>query len=197
MKVLKRIYNGIGRHPTKTGNLIMYYKEHLVVSGIVNGIFLFGLYKLSSFNILESELLWVLIITFYIFSILPDIDHPGSHISGILYLFLIYVFGSSVYYFYKTLNWIYIPRIISAAGVFIIHVKYAEDSYLHRRFPHTFTFGIIACIVLYFLVGSLLVTTIGAVSFFTHILSDGHLDEAVERDKELLVEIGLKIKSYI
>jgi len=171
----------------------MDYKEHLIVSGIVNGLFLFGLYKLFNFDILESELLWPLIITFYIFGILPDIDHPGSHISGLIQWSLIYIFGSSIYYFYKTLNWIYIPRIILAVAIYFVHITYAEDSYLHRRFPHTFTFGSIACTVLYLLVGSLLVTMVGAISFFTHILSDGNLGEAVERDKEFFEKIGFKI----
>ncbi len=175
----------------------MHYKEHLIASGIVNGIFLFGLYKLSSFNILESELLGALIITFYIFSILPDIDHPGSHISGILYLFLIYLLGSSTYDFYKTFNPIDLVKIGLVIGIFMVHINYAEDSYLHRRFPHTFTFGVIACIILYFLVNSILITLVGAISFFTHILSDGHLDQAIERDKDMWRLFGYKIKKNV
>ena len=172
----------------------MHYKEHLVFSGIVNGIFLFILYKVFGINIFQTELIFPLIITFYIFSILPDIDHPVSHVSGILYLFLIYLFGSSAYDFYKTFNSIDLLKIALAVGIFIVHIKYAEDSYLHRRFPHTFTFGVIACIILYFLVNSILVTVVGAISFFTHILSDGHIDQTTERDKDMWRLIGFKIK---
>lgn len=172
----------------------MHYKEHLVFSGIVNGIFLFMLYKVFNVNIFQTELIFPLVITFYIFSILPDIDHPASHVSGILYLFLIYLFGSSAYDFYKTFNPIDLLKIALAVGIFIVHIKYAKDSYLHRRFPHTFTFGVIACIILYLLVNSILVIVVGAISFFTHILSDGHLDQAVGRDKDIWRLIGSKIK---
>jgi len=175
----------------------MNYKEHLVFSGMVNGIFLlflFILYKFFNVIFFQTELIFPLIITFYIFSILPDIDHPASHVSGILFLFLIYLVVSSAYEFYNTFNLIALLKIALAVGIFIVHIKYAEDSYLHRRFPHTFTFGVIACIILYFLVNSILVTIVGAISFFTHILSDGHLDQAIERDKELWELIGFKIK---
>ena len=150
----------------------MHYKEHLVISGIVNGLLLFILYGVFGVDFFQVELIIPLMVTVYIFSILPDIDHPASHISGILYLFVIYLFGSSIYDFYKTLNPMDLLKIALAIGIFIIHIKYAEDSYLHRRFPHTFTFGVLACIILYFLVNSILVTIIGLVSFVTHILCD-------------------------
>ena len=172
----------------------MYYKEHLVFSGIINGIFLFTLYKFLNVNIFQTELIFPLIITFYIFSILPDIDHPASHVSGILYLFLIYLVGSSAYDLYKTLNPIDLLKIALAVGIFIVHIKYAEDSYLHRKFPHTLTFGAIVCIILYFLVSSILITIVGAISFFTHILCDGHLNKTIGREKEMWRLLGFKIK---
>ncbi len=175
----------------------MYYKEHLVFSGIVNGIFLFLLYKIFNINIFQTEIIFSLLITFYIFSILPDIDHPASHVSGILYIFLIYFSVYSGYNFYKNFNPIDLLKIALAVGIFIVHIKYAEDSYLHRRFPHTFTFGIISCIILYFLVNSILITIVGAISFFTHILSDGHLDQAIERDKKIWRLFRFKIKEIL
>lgn len=175
----------------------MHYKEHLVFSGIVNGILLFILYKVFNINIFQTELIFPLVITFYIFSILPDIDHPVSHVSAILFLFLIYLFGSSAYDFYKTFNPIDLLKMALAVGTFILHIKYAEDSYLHRRFPHTFTFGVIACIILYFLVNSILVTVVGAISFFTHIFGDGHIYQAIERDKNMWRLIGFKINKII
>lgn len=175
----------------------MYYKDHLVFSGIVNGSFLFILYKLFNVNIFQTELIFPLLITFYIFSILPDIDHPLSHVSVMLHLFLIYLIGSSAYDFYKTFNPVDLLKIALAVGIFIVHIKYAKDSYLHRRFPHTFTFCVIACIILYFLVNSILVTVVGAISFFTHILSDGHLDQAIGRDKYVWRLFRCKIKEIL
>lgn len=175
----------------------MHYKEHLVISGIVNGLLLFILYGVFGVDFFQVELIIPLMVTVYIFSILPDIDHPASHISGILYLFVIYLFGSSIYDFYKTLNPMDLLKIALAIGIFIIHIKYAEDSYLHRRFPHTFTFGVLACIILYFLVNSILVTIIGLVSFVTHILCDGHIYQAIERDKSMWKLIGFKISKII
>lgn len=161
----------------------MNYKEHLIFSGIVNGIFLFILYNVFNINPFQTDFMagFPLLITFYIFSILPDIDHPASHVSSILYLFLIFLIVSSVYDFYKTFNPVALLKIALAIGIFIAHRNYAEDSYLHRRFSHTFTFGVIACIILYFLVNSVVVTIVGAISFFTHILGDGHLDQAIEQ----------------
>lgn len=172
----------------------MNYDAHLVFSGLVNGIFLFILYKIFGINIFQTELILPLIITIYIFSILSDVDHPASHISGILYLALLILFGSSAHDFFQTLNPIDLLKIALAVGIFIIHINYAEDSYLHRRFPHTFTFGAIACIILFLLTKSILVTVVGAISFFTHILSDGHLDQAIERDREIWSLFLSKIK---
>lgn len=134
----------------------MHYKEHLLFSGIVNGIFLFVACTLFKINLFEPSLFFPLIATFYIFSLLPDIDHPRSHISGILFLLLFYLFASSAYDLYKTFDLFNLIKMGIAFGIFIVHASYAEDSYLHRRFPHTFTFGAIASIILYFLVNSIL-----------------------------------------
>jgi hypothetical protein len=82
-----------------------------------------------------------------------------------------------------------------AFGIFIVHASYAEDSYSHRRFPRNFTFGAITSLILYFLVNSILITVVGAISFFTHLLGDGHLDEAIMRDEELRRSIRRKIKT--
>ncbi|MCX6775851.1 MAG: hypothetical protein NT130_03330 [Candidatus Micrarchaeota archaeon] len=171
----------------------MRYTEHLVLSGIVNGAFLFILYMTFHIDVFRAELIVPLLMTFYIFSILPDIDHQKSHASGILNLFLIYLFGSSAFDFYNTFNPFDLAKIIIAIAIFIVHAKYSENSYLHRKFPHTFTFGIVACLLLYFLANSILVCMVGAISFFTHILSDGYVIRAIEKDRTLWRLVGSKI----
>ena len=130
----------------------MNYQGHLLLSGIINGIFLFIVYKLFNVNFLNEKLILPLFVTFYIFSILPDVDHPKSRISSFVFIFVLYLFGSSVYAFYNSFNPINLLKMILAVVIFIVHVGYAKDSYLHRRFPHTFTFGIISCVILYFFV---------------------------------------------
>lgn len=163
----------------------MHYQGHLIFSGIVNGLFLVGLYMLFGTGIIEPVWGFPLVATCYIFSLLPDVDHPRSHISGIVFLVLLFVFGTFAYNFYKTLNLFDLIKMSIAVGIFIVHISYAEDSYLHRRFPHTFTFGIISCVILYFFANSIILTSVGAISFLTHIIGDGHLNEAIERDKEM------------
>jgi len=141
------------------------------------------------------ELIVPAVLTFYVFSILPDIDHQKSHASWILNLFLIYLFGSSAFDFYKTPNPLDLAKIVIATAIFIAHAKYAEDSYLHRKFPHTFTFGLVACLLLYFLVNSVLVCMVGAISFFTHMLGDGYVRKAIGKDRALWRSVGSKLNA--
>ena len=171
----------------------MRYTEHLVLSGIVNGAFLFILYMNFHVDIFRAELIVPLVGTFYIFSILPDIDHSKSHASGILNLFLVCIFCFSAFNFYRTFNPLDLAKIIIATTIFIVHVKYSENSRLHRKFPHTFTFGIVACLLLYLLANSILVCMVGAISFFTHILSDGYVMRAIEKDRTLWRLAGSRI----
>ena len=167
----------------------MNYKQHLIFGGIINGIFLFVLYRLDII-IFESIAFLPLLTTFYIFTLLPDIDNPKSHISKVVLLLLLYLLASSIYGLYKAPDMYEFFKIFILSCVFVLFVVYvtifAEDTYLHRGFPHTFTFGAIACTMLYLIVNSLLITLVGAISFFTHILCDGHVRESIKRDIHIL-----------
>ena len=147
----------------------MNYQQHIVLSLLVNGSLLFVLSRFFVIEILTLSM----ILTWYLFSILPDIDHTGSHVSAMLRLFLLYIAASSVYDFVKTLGLFNIVKVVLSLGVFIVHVGYAETGYKHRRFPHTFTFGVLSCLILLLLVNSIVVALVGLISFFLHILSDG------------------------
>ena len=171
----------------------MNYREHLVLGAIPNIIFILIITFLFKVDIFQ-DYAFPLIITFFIFSLLPDIDHSYSKISIMFIISLICLVVYSVIEFFKSWNFLLLLGILLGIGGLVLHFWYAEDSYTHRRIPHTFTFGILACIVLFFIVNSIWVVIVGFISFFTHIFLDGHIREALEKDKKIWKTIFYKIK---
>jgi membrane-bound metal-dependent hydrolase YbcI (DUF457 family) len=155
---------------------------HLFVSGVLNIIFL-GILYLLGINVFQMGIIFPVLIVFGIFSLLPDIDHPRSRISGVFYLSMIIIIIASGISFLLTFNPINILGILFAVGMLIIHGKYAEDSYNHRKFPHTIKFSLIACFILFFLLNSWnnnatyvsIITLVGAISIFSHIWVDKYM----------------------
>jgi hypothetical protein len=86
-------------------------------------------------------------------------------------------------------------KIVFAGTIFIIHRRYARDDRKHRRFPHTFTFGIISTILSFLLFNSLLVTITAFVAFITHIICDNHIDRALKADIAFWTKIIQKTKT--
>jgi len=155
---------------------------HLFVSGVLNILFLGTLFLVGA-NIFQMGILFPILIVFGIFSLLPDIDHPRSRISGVFYLSMIIIIVASGISFLFSFNPVNILGILFAIGMLIIHSKYAEDSYNHRKFPHTIKFSLIACLILFFLLNSWynnatyvsIITLVGAVSIFSHIWVDKYM----------------------
>lgn len=160
----------------------MNAEGHLFVSGVLNIIFL-GIIYLFDVNVFQIGIFFPILIVFGIFSLLPDIDHPRSRISGVFYLSMILIIFASGISFLLTFNPINIIGILFAVGMLILHSKYAEDSYNHRKFPHTIKFSLIACFILFFLLNSWynnasyvsIITLVGVVSIFSHIWVDKYM----------------------
>lgn len=157
------------------------YQEHLFIGFLSSGIVIALLYFIFHINIFDGNLLTILIIVTLIFSVLPDIDHTSSRIS--IYLHFSFI-ASIIVLFTNKINFSFILIVISLAGLEVYHWTHAKDNWEHRQFPHTFTFGVLALIVLFLITQSLLSILVGAISFFSHILLDGHFDEAITQDKQ-------------
>ncbi|MCK9268110.1 MAG: hypothetical protein WDA59_08010 [Methanofastidiosum sp.] len=165
---------------------------HLFISGLLNILFLVFVYYVLGMNPFQGSSFFLLIITFFIFSLLPDIDHPLSKISGIFYLCVIGLFLISLLSLFNRFNFFDLLKMIAAVGLFLIHQGYALNSPDHRRFPHTFKFGIVSCLILFLLVNSWIVTTVGAISFASHIWADKYMYETflkVKKRKDYQVEV--------
>lgn len=131
------------------------------------------------------DILFPILIVFGIFSLLPDIDHSRSKISGLLQIIMVLIIIYSLITFFLASKYFNLVFALLAIIVLKIHGGYAEDSYDHRKFPHTITFSFISCIVLFFLsnlilksnTSALILTGIGAISVFSHIWADKYMYE--------------------
>jgi len=166
---------------------------HLFTSALFNLLFLAFVYYVLDINPFQGSTFFSLIITFYIFSLLPDIDHPLSRISTIFYLCVIGLFLISLFSLINRFNFLDLLKMIAAVGIFVVHQGYALNSPDHRRFPHTLKFGAISCITLFLLVNSWIVTIVGAISFSSHIWADKYMHETflkVKKNKGYHVEVS-------
>jgi hypothetical protein len=166
------------------------YQEHLFMGFLSSGIVIALLYFIFHINIIDRDLLTILIIVTLIFSVLPDIDHTSSRIS--IYLHFSFI-ASIIVLFTNELNFSFILIAISLAGLELYHWTHAKDNWKHRQFPHTFTFGTLALIVLFLITQSWLSILVGAISFFSHIVIDGHFDEAITQDKKFWKSLMSKV----
>lgn len=165
----------------------MDYITHIITSSIVNGIILLILDRLNVVSNLEIGFIIAII---YIFSVISDIDHSESHISSVLWKYLL-IPGLliSIFQFQQTLDIRYIIVSTSIIFIGILHGNYAKNDWTHRRFPHTFSFGIIICTILLIISKSYILTLVGIISFIAHIWLDNHTEDAIAEDKILWKQI--------
>lgn len=157
-------------------------------------------------NIFELGILIPILIVFIIFSLLPDIDHPKSKISGVFRISMVLIIIYSVLSFFVRFNILNLLSALFAIALITLHGRYAEDSYNHRKFPHTITFSLISCIILFFLSNSMLnnnsnsliITGVGVFSIFSHIWVDKYMHETFmhfKNNKNYFVKINPLIAS--
>ncbi|MBN1386016.1 metal-dependent hydrolase [Candidatus Woesearchaeota archaeon] len=136
-----------------------------------------GMIDFWSLNILH------LVIAVYVFSNLPDIDNANSKMSYTFFLFYIIFFmlGLSDH---KSNPLLSIGKMMLAMLMGWYHVMVMEKGRKHRKFPHTFTFGILASLILW-LYTSLPIALTGFFCFFLHLLFDRHVSAALRNDMHM------------
>ncbi|MBS3150370.1 metal-dependent hydrolase [Candidatus Woesearchaeota archaeon] len=156
----------------------MNWKSHLFISAVLTALISY----LLKINLLSMEII-PLVIAVVAFSLLPDIDHPKSKISSWFRIFYILL---GIYSIYGIINGelVYSVSLASAILLFIFHAGISENSYRHRKFPHSFTFGVIASMILYAFTG-LIIALIGFGCFTIHLLLDNHVLRAFNYDIKL------------
>ncbi len=162
-----------------------WFEIHFI-SGIVSSVWLMArlqptyLEKMQSGQVTIEEVV-ALTYTVMVFSILPDIDHKISKISRFLHIaFLIILLG--LYFKEIPLNSSSIVLIISIVLMNIYNYLYAKNHWTHRQFPHTFTFGILATIMLYLITWSVMLTLLWFFCFTLHLLLDCYIPTAIKKD---------------
>jgi membrane-bound metal-dependent hydrolase YbcI (DUF457 family) len=146
------------------------YKEHLIVSAIINALVL----AIFAFLGIRTEI-WPLIPIFFLFTLLPDIDNRSSVISGLFYLVLAWLFLSSLLEITTGFNIASMGKMAISVTFFLAHRLISRDDYKHRAFPHSIIFGLFASALLFIATSSVLVTLVGMLSLLSHLIADGHI----------------------
>ncbi len=153
--------------------------HHLMLTSFILGLLGFGMYLFFGYNLLSLNLIH-LTLTVYIFSNLPDIDNSNSRITRTFYLIYVLIIFSGGYLLFmgNFSGWLLIT-----AGIifFLVHFFLAKPGRDHRRFPHTFTFGILSSVIL-LLFTSPEIAAVGFFCFAMHIAFDNEISRAMKRD---------------
>lgn len=163
----------------------MKFYEHIAIGLLANAALLWllsqnGLFRLSALlNPVFSASLFTAIT---LFSILPDIDSINSLASKTLRLALFLVALASLFEFAATRDAFALGKAVAALLVFGGHFLYAKTGRMHRQFPHTFVFGIIACVIAYAMTNSKSIFLVSFVSFALHLAADGNFFSALKHD---------------
>lgn len=154
----------------------MNWKSHLFISTFLLLIFSYFLkINLLSLNIIP------LAIAILVFSLLPDIDHSKSKISIWFRLSYIVLGLYSAYEFFFHGRVTYLIALLLAIILFVFHMSVSDNSYKHRKFPHTFTFGIISSGILWIFT-NLTIAFTGLGCFVLHLFLDRHIFRALKGD---------------
>jgi len=170
--------------------LNMKFEQHLGLNATIIAVLAFILYYFSKWNISNLNL-YHLVIVFFIFSNLPDIDHSNAKISRVFTFsfFTVGLFGVSLLLNKNILTGVFL--ILLAGLVIIYHLKIAEDSKDHRKFPHSFTFGFFTSLIAWYFT-SFLISAIGFLCFVLHIIADNHISDAINRDIQFWKKPNIK-----
>lgn len=151
----------------------MNYIEHIFLSLFVNGALLLILHIVGY----DVELSIPVIVAFFLFTLIPDIDHRHSVISRVFFIIPAGLFLSSALDFYlgTYFDLISFGKIALAVLLFMGHLAISKDDHHHRSIPHSLVFGAVSCFVFLLITGSILATLVAVVSFVSHVLSDKHI----------------------
>lgn len=150
----------------------MNYKQHLIVGSIVVAILSSILYFTTTLISLDVKtLLWVLILT-YIYSLLPDIDHP---ISTITWNFLgIGIVGITITIINNYYHFIDNGTTIMIASVILLILTFVCAQFAgHRGIIHTIRAGLVFAGLSFFLHHSIILCVIAFAAYYSHLCADG------------------------
>jgi hypothetical protein len=152
--------------------------HHLLISAFLLIVGSVMIYSFTGWSIFGESIIHILI-AFYVFTNLPDIDSSTSIISKSFYA--VYI-GLAVYGLWRFVTEGSDFSYFMVAGVLALyHVKVADDSKNHRKFPHSFTFGIAASLAHWYLT-SFPIAVFGFVCFVLHLAVDMHVLAALRTD---------------
>ena len=160
----------------------MNWKYHLIFGILVFSLIVYFL----RISLLSLEVI-PMFVAVVMFSLLPDIDHEGSKVSK---LFRVFYISSGFYSGYRFFigDKSYLIAFVLSFLLFVFHFFIAKNSPRHRRFPHTFTFGIIASIILGIFT-NFMIGIIGFIAFFIHLVLDKYAIKALRKDIKMWKKI--------
>jgi hypothetical protein len=156
----------------------MNYYQHIAIGFIANSIAFLALVQakvLSPYSAFNPVFSLTLLLSIALFSILPDVDSSNSVASKLLKAFLALLIVLYALEFISTRSTSSLVKIVLAVLVFTAHFLYAKRGRMHRQFPHTPAFGVLACVVLFMLTGSKTVVLAGGIAFASHLVADWKL----------------------
>ena len=155
----------------------MNWKQHIIVGLIISLIFIFltDFFKIFDYNL--SLLFLALPITIY-FSILPDIDHRISKMTGIMLFFGLFLTILGYISLNNPIFLININKNILLLGIIILSVTLiCSSKYVkHRGITHTLQAAIISPILLYPLIkfnpNYVVLYGVALISYWSHLFAD-------------------------
>ena len=165
-------------------------KAHWFINAIVLGLIYFIANIIGikfPFDISDVLVAW------FIFSNLPDIDNSNSVMSKYLLFFCIVILIFGVVSIVQSRVVIGILALAVGLSIIIYHFRVRDDSKHHRAFPHTFTFGLFAAII-FAVFTSFWIALIGFFCFVLHLVADCFY---FDRDNQLRVNSYWSLKNVL
>jgi hypothetical protein len=164
----------------------MNWQGHLFTNWLLYLVIYFTLDFLFNYTIEPGGSLFI---AWCLFSILPDIDHSGSNATVLFFIGYLglFIFGI-VNLFQSNIPWGTLA-IITSILIGAYHFNIMSDGYSHRVFPHTFSFGIICSLILWYFT-SMEIAIFGLIFFISHLVCDINqhwgLKDIIEYDIDVL-----------
>lgn len=154
--------------------------HHLFVGFVCTGVLVVLLTLFTSFSIFEHNIVHV-VLSVYVFSLLPDIDSSTSKISKMFFFVYVGLFVWGGFDVFRDDMVVGLGKVIGSIFLAFYHLSVAENSRRHRKFPHSFTFGIL-CSVGLGLIISVFMGVLGFFCFVVHLICDGYVIGALRQD---------------
>lgn len=153
------------------------YKTHLVIGYISVAVVVAILYQMNLVELDTTTLLWIVIVT-YIFSLLPDIDHPISTITWNFLGIGILGIAMSIINIYRPFMDNGTTIMIASAGLLVLTFVCAQFAG-HRDIIHTVVAGLVFAAGFYLIIHSVIICLLGIVAYYSHLCADDMWDSFV------------------